>query len=216
MRTTMPTPLPEPALLSRSPETRTAIADQLVPLLQCITEVRFAFHTAHWNLRCPSFLALHNLFDEVEVGLGEQLDEIGERLKLFGAMPQLSLRMMAANPMYSDMPITTSHDELVGALIERLIMHNACVAFAARFAESKADLTTMDLLIKQSSMIEHWLYLLGQHLAVETLANVTANAQQMVKTSRMAKAKPMHMAAPMAPPPPPLSPDSQETTQASS
>lgn len=187
----MPTLLPEPALLCRSLETRTAIADQLSPLLQCISELRFAARTAHWNLRSPSFVQVHELFDEIETGLAGHLDEIGERLKLLGAMPILSMRAMGSNPMHAELPATTNQDELVGAIIERLMVHDSYVGYAARVAESKVDLATMDMLIKQSGTIEHWLYLLGQHLSVEVLNQVTMAAQQAIKSMpRIDKAKP--------------------------
>ena len=193
----MPTLLPEPSLLPRSPETRVAIADQLTPLLQCISELRFAARTAHWNLRSPSFVQVHELFDSIETGLAGQLDEIGERLKLLGAMPMLSIRMMGANAMHPELPATTSQDELVGSIIERLMVHDSYIQYAARVAESKVDLATMDMLIKHSGTIEHWLYILGQHLCVEILNQATMNAQQTIKAMpRIDKAKPAPMQDP--------------------
>lgn len=187
----MPTLLPEPALIPRSPETRAAVADQLTPLLQCISELRFAVRTAHWNLRSPSFMQIHELFDEIETALGVQLDEIGERLKLLGAMPTLSIRAMGANPMHPELPATTNQDELIGTIVEWLTVYDSCVVYAARVAEAKIDLATMDLLIKHSGAIGHWLYVLGQHLSIDVLNQVTVAAQQAIKSMpRVDKAKP--------------------------
>jgi hypothetical protein len=104
---------------------------------------------------------------------------------------------MGANAMHPELPATTSQDELVGSIIERLMVHDSYVQYAARVAESKVDLATMDMLIKHSGTIEHWLYILGQHLCVEILNQATMSAQQTIKAMpRIDKAKPAPMQDP--------------------
>ncbi len=193
--TTMPTLLNEPPLIPRSLETRTAIAEQLDPLLQCITEIRFAARTAHWNVRSDGFAGVHELFDRIDETFGKHLDEIGERLKVLGGMPSLSMRAMGAMPMYEEMPLSNNMHELVGAMIERIMIHDAYVNYGARVVERIADLATMDMLIKHSGTIQNLLYLLGQHIPSDVLARASAGAQQSIKAMPRGfdKAKPVPM-----------------------
>ena len=158
------------------------MAEQLDPLLQCITELRFAMKTAHWNIRGENFIGVHKLFDKVEGSLNEHLDQIGERLKVLGGMPRLSVRAMTT-PMHEELPSSTNGEELVAAVLKLLMIHNAHLTYAARVADKIVDLPSMDLLIKQSSTIEHYCYILGQHLPPQVMATIVGDAQAYIKAA---------------------------------
>lgn len=177
----MPTLLTEPSPILRSVETRTVMAEQLEPFLQCITELRFALKTAHWNIRGENFLSIHRELDTVEGTLSVHLDQIGERLKVLGGMPRLSMRTMMVAPMLQEMPASTNIEENLVAILKSLIAHNSWVTYAARTADKIVDLPTMDMLIKQSSEIEQHCYLLGQNLPVQVMTSVVNEVQAAMK-----------------------------------
>src|ERR1700745_66033 len=51
---------------------------------------------AHWNVKGPTFIALHKLFDELAEGLEEHVDEIAERATALGGVARGTVRQAAA------------------------------------------------------------------------------------------------------------------------
>jgi starvation-inducible DNA-binding protein len=43
---------------------------------------------AHWNVKGPHFIALHELFDKISDAMLEQIDEIAERITSLGGTPK--------------------------------------------------------------------------------------------------------------------------------
>ena len=47
---------------------------------------------AHWNVKGPNFIALHELFDKVYTDTGVYVDLIAERIVHFGGLAQATIR----------------------------------------------------------------------------------------------------------------------------
>ena len=47
---------------------------------------------AHWNVKGPNFIALHELFDKISDVVLEQIDEIAERITSLAARPRAPWR----------------------------------------------------------------------------------------------------------------------------
>jgi starvation-inducible DNA-binding protein len=51
---------------------------------------------AHWNVRGPQFIALHELFDKVHAAVAEFVDEIAERIVALGGTAEGTLQSVQA------------------------------------------------------------------------------------------------------------------------
>lgn len=78
---------------------------------------------AHWNVKGPNFIALHELFDQVATEVETHIDDIAERITTLGGTAMGTVRLAAQNSSLSEYPheITdgTAHvDALSSALAD--------------------------------------------------------------------------------------------------
>src|SRR6516165_182953 len=76
---------------------------------------------AHWNVKGPNFIALHELFDKVNEDVEDYVDLIAERAVQLGGVAEGTARMAAKRSSLSEYPANTvdgrSHvDALASAL----------------------------------------------------------------------------------------------------
>src|SRR6202048_3626635 len=60
---------------------------------------------AHWNVKGPNFIALHELFDEVEEELEEFADDIAERAVVLGGTAFGTVRVAAGKSRLPEYPL---------------------------------------------------------------------------------------------------------------
>ena len=62
----------------------------IVPLLNArladALDLELATKQAHWNVKGPNFIALHELFDELHTNIKEHVDTLAERITALGAV----------------------------------------------------------------------------------------------------------------------------------
>jgi len=61
-------------------ETRRKVVDLLQASLADVIDLTSHAKQAHWNVKGPNFIALHELFDQLYGELGDYADTIAERL----------------------------------------------------------------------------------------------------------------------------------------
>lgn len=59
---------------------------------------------AHWNVKGPQFIALHELFDEVAAKVDTHVDDIAERITELGGTAMGTVRLAAQNSSLSEYP----------------------------------------------------------------------------------------------------------------
>ena len=59
---------------------------------------------AHWNVKGPSFIALHELFDRVATEVDVYIDDVAERITTLGGTAMGTVRLAAANSSLSEYP----------------------------------------------------------------------------------------------------------------
>jgi starvation-inducible DNA-binding protein len=59
---------------------------------------------AHWNVKGPNFIALHELFDRVATELDTHVDDIAERITTLGGVAMGTVRLSAENSSLSEYP----------------------------------------------------------------------------------------------------------------
>ena len=59
---------------------------------------------AHWNVKGPSFIALHELFDQVATEMDTHTDDLAERITTLGGVAMGTVRLAAENSSLSEYP----------------------------------------------------------------------------------------------------------------
>src|SRR5438270_6265218 len=81
---------------------------QLVELLNarladCI-DLQTQTKQAHWNVKGPNFIALHELFDKIDEEVEDYVDDIAERAVQLGGVAEGTARMVAKRSSLSEYP----------------------------------------------------------------------------------------------------------------
>ena len=119
---------------------------------------------AHWNVKGPLFIALHELFDKLAEGLEEAIDTTAERATALGGTATGTVRQAAANSRVEEFPRDThAGPEVITALAERY----AAVAKNTREAIDEAaklgDAGTADLFTQHVRELDKALWFLEAH-----------------------------------------------------
>jgi len=119
---------------------------------------------AHWNVKGPSFIALHKLFDDVVEDLREYADEIAERAVQLGGVAMGTARLAAERSSLPEYPhdISSGRDH-VEALSTALGRYGASVRAAIERAEELGDAGTADLFTQVSRGVDKWLWFVEAH-----------------------------------------------------
>jgi starvation-inducible DNA-binding protein len=123
---------------------------------------------AHWNVKGPNFIALHELFDKINEDIDEYVDEIAERAVQLGGVAEGTARMVAKRSSLPEYPANTVEGR---AHVEALSSVLAAFGKAARKAIVQSnefgDLDTADLFTEVSRGIDKWLWFVEAHLQAE-------------------------------------------------
>lgn len=90
---------------------------------------------AHWNVKGPSFIALHELFDRVSTEMDTHVDDLAERITSLGGTAMGTVRLVAANSSLPEYPHEISDG---GAHVEAL---STAMADFGRKMRSNIDVT---------------------------------------------------------------------------
>jgi starvation-inducible DNA-binding protein len=123
---------------------------------------------AHWNVKGPNFIALHELFDKINEEVEDYVDDIAERVVQLGGVAEGTARMAAKRSSLTEYPAKTvdgrSHVE---ALSSALAAFGAAARKGIDQADDLGDLDTADLFTEVSRGIDKWLWFVEAHLQAE-------------------------------------------------
>lgn len=120
---------------------------------------------AHWNVKGPRFIALHEMFDDFAEGLEGYVDQIAERVTALGGYATGTLRMAAKASSLPEYPADVIADmDHVRALAERYAALAAGTRRAIDTAAEAGDQDTADLFTEVSRSLDKWLWFLEAHL----------------------------------------------------
>lgn len=119
---------------------------------------------AHWNVKGPSFIALHKLFDEVVEAVEDYVDDIAERAVQLGGTTEGTARSVAKRSSLSEYPLQISTGkEHVAALTAALGAFGKNVRAAIAEADRIGDVDTTDLFTEISRGVDKWLWFVEAH-----------------------------------------------------
>jgi starvation-inducible DNA-binding protein len=120
---------------------------------------------AHWNVKGPQFLQLHELFDSLAGQLQGFVDLIAERATALGGTALGTVRMAAAASRLAEyLPEGPGGREHVETLARRFAALAATTRSAIGTAEDLGDADTADLLTEVSRGLDKALWFLEAHL----------------------------------------------------
>lgn len=148
--------------------TRGTMVELLNARLADAVDLQLQAKQAHWNVKGPAFIALHQLFDELHDQAGEWVDLIAERAVQLGGVAQGTLTTVAAR---SELPRYPT--DIVSGRDHVLAMTASLAAFATRMraaisaAEHADDAGTADLFTEVSRGVDKMLWFIEAHVQTE-------------------------------------------------
>ena len=119
---------------------------------------------AHWNVKGPSFIALHELFDSIHGGVLTHVDELAERITALGGTAEGTAAVAAANSILPAYPLDAFRgSDHVEAVSTALGVFGQAVRQAIEEAGELGDADTEDLFVGVSRDIDKSLWLVEAH-----------------------------------------------------
>jgi starvation-inducible DNA-binding protein len=119
---------------------------------------------AHWNVKGPSFIGLHELFDKIDEAVEYYVDTIAERIVQLGGVAEGTARIAAARSRLPEYPLTIA-DGLahVEAVARALSSFGQEARATIPEATALDDADTADLFTEVSRGIDKWLWFVEAH-----------------------------------------------------
>jgi starvation-inducible DNA-binding protein len=134
---------------------------QLADTLDLYTQVK----QAHWNVKGPNFIALHELFDKLAEDLEDPVDDIAERITALGGVARGTARIAAQQSRLPEFPRGRIDGmAAVAALADRYAGLAASTRGAIETAGKAGDADTSDLFTGISRGLDKALWFLEAHL----------------------------------------------------
>ncbi|APW61316.1 DNA starvation/stationary phase protection protein Dps [Paludisphaera borealis] len=146
-------------------DTRAAIVKLLNERLADAIDLQLQAKQAHWNVRGPHFISLHELFDKVSEEVTGFIDVIAERASALGGVAEGTLAAVSSRttlPAYS-LTISDGRDH-VDALSKAIAAFGKQARAAIDQADSAGDANTADLFTQVSREVDKQLWFVEAHL----------------------------------------------------
>jgi len=142
---------------------REAIALLNQRLAECI-DLKAQCKQAHWNVKGPSFIALHKLFDDVAGDVENYSDLLAERVVQLGGVAEGTVGVVAERSSLIDYPLAISTGaEHVAALSDALSEFGRGVRIGIEEMNDLEDAGSADILTEVSRGIDKWLWFVEAH-----------------------------------------------------
>ena len=119
---------------------------------------------AHWNVKGPNFIGLHEPFDKIAEEVESYVDTIAERIVQLGGVAEGTVRIAACRSRLEEYPLTIAngmaHVEAVAKALSTF-GHDARNTIAE--ADELGDADTADLFTDISRGIDKWVWFVEAH-----------------------------------------------------
>jgi starvation-inducible DNA-binding protein len=150
------------------PKQRTSLIELLNHRLADAIDLHLQAKQAHWNVKGPSFIALHELFDDVAEDLDEHADTIAERAVALGGEAEGTLAAVAKHSKIPAYPLhLKTGKEHVEALATALAALGKNIRESLALADEIGDADTADLFTQISRELDKKLWFVEAHLQAD-------------------------------------------------
>jgi starvation-inducible DNA-binding protein len=120
---------------------------------------------AHWNVKGPHFISLHELFDKINESVEGYVDLIAERGVQLGGIVQGTARVAASRSTLHEYPLHIADGmDHVQALSSALAAFAKQARAAIQQADELGDADCADLFTQISRGVDEWLWFVEAHL----------------------------------------------------
>jgi len=145
--------------------TRKAMIALLNARLADAIDLRLAVKQAHWNVKGPNFIALHELFDQIQARVDTFVDDIAERAVSLGGAAHGTAQVVVKGTNLKPYPTEVlPEQEHLAALADRLSAFGKLARAAIDAADEAGDKDTADLFTGVSRQIDKDLWFIEAHL----------------------------------------------------
>jgi starvation-inducible DNA-binding protein len=145
-------------------EVRKRVCKLLQGVLLDVIDLSMQAKVAHWNVRGPRFISLHELFDKVAEALEGEIDDVAERIGQLGGMIEGTAQSVAKGsslkPYKEDLADGTGHVEALSAAVAAA---GKRVRGAIDEAAKLGDADSADLLTGLSRTLDKQLWFVEAH-----------------------------------------------------
>ena len=157
-----------PTRIDLSAKTRGRVVELLNARLADAIDLQLQAKQAHWNVKGPNFIALHELFDKVAGELGGHVDEIAERITALGGIAEGTVQAVAGRSRLDAYPLGLAEGRAhLEALATALARFGKSVRKAIDESGKAGDADTSDLFTGVSRDVDKSLWLVEAHLQAE-------------------------------------------------
>jgi len=132
-------------------------------LADCI-DLQTQCKQAHWNVKGPSFIALHKLFDEINEEVENYVDLLAERVVQLGGVAEGTVGVVAERSTLTDYPLAlTPGGEHVAALSDALAGVGRTARMGIEEMNDLQDADSADILTEITRGVDKWLWFVEAH-----------------------------------------------------
>ena len=127
-------------------------------------DLQMQMKQAHWNVKGPSFIGLHELFDKVARSVEGYVDQIAERIMQLGGIAEGTVRLAASRTRLPEYPLAIADGMAhVEAVARALSTFGKEARTTIDEANALDDADTADLFTEISRGIDQWLWFVEAH-----------------------------------------------------
>ena len=145
--------------------TKTAMIDLLNARLADAIDLALVTKQAHWNLKGPTFIAVHELLDQLRGDVDEHVDIIAERVAQLDGVALGTVQTVGTATQLAPYPTDIRKvEDHVSALVDRYAALSASTREAIDTADEAGDAGTADIVTAFSRVLAKDLWFLQSHL----------------------------------------------------
>jgi starvation-inducible DNA-binding protein len=145
-----------------------AVRGELVEILNQrladIIDLQTQLKQAHWNVKGPHFIGLHELFDEIAEDVESYVDMIAERVVQMGGIAKGTARVAAARSRLQEYPLDIADGAAhVEAVARALSTFGREARLTVQETDRLDDADSADIFTEVSRGIDKWLWFVEAH-----------------------------------------------------
>jgi starvation-inducible DNA-binding protein len=143
---------------------RSALIGLMNQRLADAVDLQTQMKQAHWNVKGPHFIGLHELFDQIDEAVESYVDLIAERIVQLGGIAEGTARSAAARSRLEEYPLDIADGHAhVEAVAKALSTFGHEARTTIDEADGLDDADTADIFTEISRGIDKWLWFVEAH-----------------------------------------------------
>jgi len=168
MKSTINKPTPQPKMYETENDIaksrRVELNNLMNQRLADAIDLQMQMKQAHWNVKGPHFIGLHELFDQVNEAVESYVDLIAERIVQLGGIAEGTVRVAAARSRLEEYPLDIAEGlDHVEAVSKALSTFGHEARKTIDQAEELDDADTADIFTEISRGMDKWLWFVEAH-----------------------------------------------------